>query len=149
MATIYTVIVQQSQDELKQLRDNNYDLAIAKSVAIDDDSAIFNTIFQSKSLSEEMSLSWQEVYGLNFSMEVPTKGTPVTLSGAWQPCSFGSGFIINEDGRWSANDNKSGMHAQYLNVLNKFQGIYIVVGTLNPDSNQWQPVGRRIVQERL
>lgn len=126
MGSSFTATVQEDRDNRKWLMDNNYNLALAKTV-IADGKPVVNTIFKGEIIIPSMNVTWQETYGLNYSMKIPAKGAMVDGIGEWQECQLGDGYIINKFGSW--DPKKDGNEPGALNVANEFNSeLCIIVG---------------------
>ena len=142
MVTYEVIVQERPEPDLKYLGDNDYNLAVAKSVADSDGKSTFNTIYDSRFLAPNMDIRWTTTYGVNFSLDVPTKGAKVTYAGLWQECGAGDGYILDKNGVWKPNTGDKNNKKDYLNVLNHYtKDACIIIGTQDPNSLEWQPVG--------
>ena len=141
--TIYTTVTQESTQDLKTLKDNKYNLQVAKSVAASDGKTpIFNVVYTSQNLAPSMTVKWTTLYGLNWTSQVPNLGAQVTYNGKWQSCDLGQSFDLDEYGLWQANQNNPNAKRDYLNVGSNGYAtpVNIVVGVQDPRSGDWTPV---------
>jgi hypothetical protein len=139
MATTYTVIIQETDKDLVWLNTEKYDLAVAKAVQTGG-KIVANTIYDSAYLAPTMSISWKEVYGLNFSTSVPAAGAEVTYTGKWTPCAIGGGYKLSAVGTWVPNNDDPNNEADSLNVLNEYHGVSIIVGVQDQTTKKWRPI---------
>ncbi|KAL6704141.1 hypothetical protein ACN47E_008701 [Coniothyrium glycines] len=138
--TTYQVIVQETPSDLAWLKLNGYNLAVAKSV-ITGGRTVTNTIYGGSLLGPTMSVSWTEIYGMNYTVDVPTPGAQVTVSGDWQKCVLGQGYKLNSTGNWDSNTGDPKNEASCVNALNEFSSdARIIVGTQDPKTGEWVPI---------
>ncbi|KAH0592959.1 hypothetical protein MHUMG1_09205 [Metarhizium humberi] len=137
-----TLVIQESSADLKWLTQNDYSLQVAKSVSYPGAQPKFNVVYQSKSLSPTMTVSWTPQYGLNWTTQMPANGAQVVYSGNWQPCDLGQSYNLTSDGEWVINNNDPHKDAMSVNVgLNGYPGpVNIMVGILDPNNNTWQAI---------
>lgn len=140
--TTYTVEVQEQLQSLETLSTQGYNLQVAKSVSSPTSQPSFNVIFSSNSLSPNISVTWAEQYGLNWTMNVPTPGAQVTCTGAWQACSLGQSYNLDHAGEWIVNDSDPNADAHSLNIgSNGYQTpVNVIVGVQDPNTQAWAPV---------
>lgn len=140
--TTYTIENQENQVDRAYLIDNQYNLAVAKSI-VTGGTTVCNTIYQGSIIGPNMTVSWQEVYGVNFVLDIPTPGAKVTVKGIWQPLGLGEGYKLDNGGGWVANSGDKSNQPGFLNVLNEYDPhVHIVVGTQSQSTGEWSPVSR-------
>ena len=142
-ATTYTVEVDERHHDREKLLANNYKLQIAKVVATDSTSTA-NVVFDSRHIAPTMNVSWDTQYGINFVERIPKKGLKVVAGGTWQACGFGQSYDLDKDGGWIPNNDNPEAKSNGLNVgTNEWTGggVHVVVGTQDPDTLAWSPVG--------
>ncbi|PMD50909.1 uncharacterized protein K444DRAFT_604409 [Hyaloscypha bicolor E] len=127
-------VVNQGPD-LTALAQNHYNLQVAKSVA-KGDKIIFNIVWQSKVLAPRINVKWKPIYGLNWTMDIPSDGLQVTLGGLWRQCDLGQVIDLDETGQWTQSTSQPVI--DFLAIgNNKFKsgtvtnGIHIIVGVQN------------------
>ena len=138
--TTYTAIVQEQNKDLTWLINNKYNLAVAKGIAstVSGDPE-FNVIFSSNTigtLANNMAVSWQETYGLNWCRDVPAPGAKVTYSGTWTQCDIDKGLVLGDGGIFSIGTGQKGG----LSVQNNYMNACILVGVKDQTTNSWNTV---------
>ena len=142
MAQLRTVDIWESQKDLSLLNQSQFNLQFAKSVTGKDGNPVFNIVWQSKALAPRTSISWAPVYGLNWTLGLPTTGVSVTVGGSWQECDIGQTYDLNKDGFFQPSTIVG--KPDYMNIgKNNFQygsenGIHILVGI--KEGSDWDVV---------
>ncbi|KAG9662947.1 hypothetical protein KCU64_g1623, partial [Aureobasidium melanogenum] len=136
----YHVITQEKSEDRRYLLTNHYNLAIAKSI-VTGNTTVCNTIYQGSLVGPRMVVSWEEIFGVNFSLDVPTSGAKVSVSGDWQALQLGDGYKLDDGGGWVANSDDPSNQPHFLNVLNKYNAnVHIIIGTQSQASGEWSPI---------
>lgn len=127
--------VWESAYNAKKLSENHYNFQIAKSVITGTGGTTCNVVWQSRSIAPKTSISWKNIYGLNWTAKMPAAGLPVTLSGNWQACSIGDIYDLDKNGFWIEAELADNGDAKFMNVgkvnythPDGGHGIHIVVG---------------------
>jgi len=133
-----TVAVWYTIDDYLELWEDHYSFQFAKSVVGTDGELTFNVVWQSCALSPSTSIKWTPVYGLNWTLSLPTGGLVVDIGGLWQQCDLGESYDILDTGLWAPSDPSSATcKKDYLNIGNngfkygEYLGIHILVGIKN------------------
>ncbi|KAF7510763.1 hypothetical protein GJ744_005863 [Endocarpon pusillum] len=121
--------------DLTTLAKNRFNLQVAKSVA-KGDQLIFNIVWQSKVLAPRINVKWKPIYGLNWTMDLPSEGVEVTLGGNWKQCDPGQVLDLDETGQWTQSTSQPVI--DFLAIGNNnfksgtdTNGIHIIVGVQN------------------
>ena len=136
MATTRVITVWQGQYDLAQLKQSGYNFQIAKSVATTPGGPPkYNVVWKSKAIAPTTKISWDQVYALNWTADLPVSGAAVIVGGSWQQCAKGEVYDLDANGFWvkSSETPKPGFMSvgkvkyQYPNT----PGINIVIGVQN------------------
>ncbi|RYP89693.1 hypothetical protein DL770_004181 [Monosporascus sp. CRB-9-2] len=139
--TTHDITVQERSDDLQSLNRNHYSLQVAKSASAPGGSPVFNIVYMSKHLAPNMSVSWKEQYGLNWSETVPDPGAEVVYSGNWQTCNSGQSYDLDANGEWVFNGNNPHANAASLNVgVNNYRAVHVIVGIQDSSTKTWMPI---------
>ncbi|KAL4796121.1 hypothetical protein BDV19DRAFT_388540 [Aspergillus venezuelensis] len=129
-----TIEIFEDQYDIGKLALNHWNLHIAKSVATDKTSALFNVIWQSKHLAPRTEISWENIYALNWTTTVPAQGVSVSLHGSWQPCGLGDAYELLDTGYWGESGDADAGYMCVSKVKYSYpssSGIHIVIGVKN------------------
>lgn len=138
----YTVVSQENKADRAYLHENGYNLAVAKSI-VTNGTTVCNTIYQGCLIGPNMTVSWEEVFGVNFVLNVPNPGAKVSVSGLWQSLDLGQGYKLDNTGGWVENPSDPNNKPGFLNVLNEYNAnVRIVIGTQNQTTGEWSSVSR-------
>ncbi|KAM3499373.1 hypothetical protein MY10362_007368 [Beauveria mimosiformis] len=137
-----TVHVQERSEDLDLLKQNHYNILVAKSVSAPGGSPNFNVVFKSASIAPNMAISWKARYGLNWSTGIPNPGAAVQYGGKWHECKVGESYDLSSVGQWEKNNNNANQNPLSLNVgkNNYDTGVHIIVGMYNEDNKVWQAI---------
>ncbi|KAF7540055.1 hypothetical protein G7054_g1632 [Neopestalotiopsis clavispora] len=126
------VAVWESNDDLVALIDGGFKFQFAKSVIDKQGNLTYNVVWRSSNMAPRMNISWKPVYGLNWTMDIPTKGLTVNVGGSWTACDKGQAYEITKYGTFAKSTD---IKADFLKIAkNGYQtGIHIVVGVQNSD----------------
>lgn len=137
----------ESRDDAVNIRNNGWNLQLAKAVKSGSAAATYNMIWKSRALAPDTSISWKVQYGLNWTAQVPNDGVSISIGGEWQACNKGQSFDVDSLGYWTPSTNPvPADRAGWLNVGNieysypGVLGIHIVVGVLNAVSGDFEPI---------
>lgn len=75
------IVVQESERDLRSLRQSHFELHFAQAVAGGSDD--FTVIWRSLGLAPNMQISWTPKYALNWTAEIPAPGIKVRVGGIW------------------------------------------------------------------
>jgi hypothetical protein len=137
-STLRTIQVYESAFDANKLQQNKWTFVIAKCVADGVGTpGRFNVIWQSKGIAPNILIEWKDVYGLNWTANVPDPGASITLGGNWQYCGLGQVYDLNETGFWSASSAAGDSRFMNVGKVNyKYpgsDGVHIVIGIQNSD----------------
>ncbi|OAA46745.1 hypothetical protein BBO_03300 [Beauveria brongniartii RCEF 3172] len=138
-----TVHVQERGEDLELLKQNNYNILVAKSVSAPGGSPRYNVVFKSASLAPNMAISWKSRYGLNWTTKIPNPGAAVQYGGKWHECNIGESYNLSNIGQWEKNNtNDANSNKDSLNVAknNYDRGVHIIVGMYNEENDIWQAI---------
>jgi hypothetical protein len=147
MADARTIAFWEGAADLLALSNSKFNLQFAKSVIGPDGALTFNMVWQSKNLAPRTNISWTPVYGLNWTLEIPTSGISVTVGGIWQTCAIGQTFDISPVGLFTPSTVTG--KPNFMNIgTNKYSysgvnGIHIIVGVQNA-SGGFDPVSSHL-----
>lgn len=137
-----TIVIEEGTEDRKFLHENHYSVQVSKGVSSPGGEVKFNVVYHSKKLSPSMTISWVPKYGLNWTSDMPNKGSKVTYTGRWQPCELGQSYNLTDTGGWEINNADPNKDPLAVNVgKNGYsESVNIVVGILNEDTGAWQAV---------
>lgn len=137
----------ESRDDAVNIRNNGWNLQLAKAVKSGSAATTYNLIWGSQALAPDTSISWKAEYGLNWTAQVPNDGKSISIGGEWQACNKGQSFDIDSLGYWRASARPvPAERADWLNVGNieysypGVLGLHIVVGVRNAISGDFEPI---------
>ncbi|KAK0743966.1 hypothetical protein B0T18DRAFT_293130, partial [Schizothecium vesticola] len=136
----------EAEADARLIKQNGWNLQVAKSVAAGNAAPTYNLVWQSQALAPVTEISWTDEYALGWTAVVPSDGVRVSVMGRWQKCNKGESYDINPLGYWEpSSDTRSAtpgwlnvgrVNYQYPNVL----GIHIIVGVKNARTGFFEPV---------
>ncbi|RUS13957.1 hypothetical protein BC937DRAFT_94541 [Endogone sp. FLAS-F59071] len=139
MSTQREIQVWEAQYDAQELISNGWNFQIAKSVANAAGDTTYNVVWQSKAIAPNTYISWQTVYALNFTANVPAAGVTVTVTGDWQACAIGQSYDLDENGFWQTSTSSGDPNFMNVGKVNyeypDTDGIHIVVGVKNSNGS--------------
>ena len=135
MAVTRTAYCWESQYDLYVLIKKDCRWQVARKVSSGTFPATSNVIWRSWDLAPNMTLSWGDVYALNWTADVPCSGASVTISGNWQECAKGAVYDLDAYGIWSPSSEPPLAGWMKVGKVNykipDVLGIHVVIGLKN------------------